>query len=108
MRHSRAPQDDRSGELDLALREIAALKAWKDRASIIMLRLNERVSALEGADAQPEAGGMTVRGFAEKIHRSPSLVRKYIKAGRIPVLPSLGARVIIADSAALPARKRRP
>jgi hypothetical protein len=87
--------------------EIALLKAWKDRASVIMFRLAERISALEGTDAQPELDGQSVAGFATKVHRSPSLVRKYIKAGRLPY-QRMGARLIVAAGAALPARKRRP
>jgi hypothetical protein len=94
-------------ELALALKRIAALEAWKDRASIIMFRLAERISALEGTDAQPEVVGQSVAGFAAKVHRSPSLVRKYIKAGRLPY-ERMGARLIVAAGAALPARKRRP
>jgi hypothetical protein len=117
MRNPRAvSQDDRPAGAELALAlekiaaleaELAALKAWKDRASVIMFRLAERISALEGTDAQSDLGGETIRGFAQRVHRSPSAIRKLVKAGRIPV-ERVGARLIIAAGATLPARKRRP
>jgi hypothetical protein len=99
--------------LALALERIAALEAWKDRTetredrqSIVNLRHNERISALEGADAQPEIGGQTVRGFAAKVHRSPSAIRKLIRQRRIP-FEQVGVHVIVAADATLPPRRQK-
>jgi hypothetical protein len=96
-------------ELARALERIVALEAWKDQASVIMLRLNERLSLVEdhlNIDAAPELGGQTVRGFAAQVHRSPSTIRKLIRQRLIP-FDRVGARVIVAANAALPPRKRR-
>jgi hypothetical protein len=84
--------------------EIAALKARQDRQAFMSLRHNERISALEGADAPPDIGGQSVAAFAARVHRSEETIRKLIRQGRI-AFERHGIRVIIADDAVLPARK---
>ena len=97
-------------ELALALERIAVLEAWKDRAAVVAYSVDGRLAAIEDRlcmGAQPEIVGYTVAAFAKRVCRSKELIRKYIRQGRIPVLPRLGARVIIEGDAVLPPRRRR-
>jgi uncharacterized membrane protein YqiK len=87
--------------------EIAALKARQQRQGYVAFRIAERVARLEGADAETEITGQSVDAFARKVHRSPETIRKLIRQGRIRTLERLGVRVIIADDAVLPPRRRK-
>ncbi len=96
-------------DLALALKRIAALEDRQDRAAVVALGLNARLAVVEerlDIGAPPEIAGLTVAGFAAKVHRSPSTVRKLIAQGRLPLLPRLGVHPIIAADAELPARRR--
>lgn len=116
-RHLIEAKESVGAELALALERIAVLEARMDRTEAredrqltASCRQNDRIARLEehaGIDAQPEIVGQTIRGFAAKVHRSPSAIRKLVAAGRIPSTRR-GARVIIdAGAETLPPRKRR-
>ncbi len=83
------------------------IEARQDRQAVVSLGHDTRIRDLEGADAQPELVGYTVAGFAAKVHRSKSAVRKMMAAGRLPLLPRLGVHPIIAPDAQLPPRRCR-
>jgi hypothetical protein len=103
------PKPSAGADLDHVLERLAELEHRADRAAVVALDHNGRLTAVEtrlDMDAGPAIEGFTISTFAKRVCRSRSAVRKMIAQNRLPLLLRLGVHPIIRADAELPPRRR--